>query len=545
MAAFVVFILVMLVTVGGPLLAFFALMRTGTLNAELDALRRRVDGESGLVPAPAPPSRETIPAAEDRPPRPAELPVSNRSEDMSQSSTAEAANAVPAGKRSERAESVGARLLKKGVAIVLLTALIVGALLATVLGLVQERQERATAVTAEIGQLWGGAQRLAGPVLAIPFAVVSTDQRGAREQGPVRMLYVLPQRLDVAADLRPERRKRGMFEAVVFAADARLSGSFAPVDVARHVKGEVVLFPEQAALVVGVSDLRGATHVPRAKVGAAEVAWRPGFDGLALVGAARLHLPLPSLDLAAPLDFDFRLAFNGSGRLTVLPLGAETSVAIRSPWPDPSFVGALPPAERTIDAAGFAATWRSSELGRGFPQQWPSGWSVHDKPDGIDQAAFGVALVEPVTDYRAVERSVKFSLLIVGVTFAVLWLFEALVGARVHLVQYGLVGAALALFFVLLLALAEQAGFARAYAASAAAVVGLSTAYAAAALRGWRRAAVLGGALGIAYGGLYVLLSAEDLALLAGSLGLLAILAAIMWLTRKLDWYALAPAAER
>jgi inner membrane protein len=234
------------------------------------------------------------------------------------------------------------------------------------------------------------------------------------------------------------------------------------------------------------------------------------------------------------------LSLNGSSSIRFTPAGRQTTVRLASAWPDPKFEGAFLPAERTVDAKGFAADWAISYYGRTFPQQWTDreGGDSPFEPLAISGAQFGVSLLSPVDQYRLVERSIKYGLLFIVLVFTAFFLFEVLGRVRVHPFQYTLVGAALVLFFLLLLALSEVRSFATAYLAGAAACTGLIAAYAATALRSARRAGVVALELAVIYGMLYVILQQQDYALLLGAIGLFIALALVMFTTRRLDWYA-------
>ena len=147
-----------------------------------------------------------------------------------------------------------------------------------------------------------------------------------------------------------------------------------------------------------------------------------------------------------------------------------------------------------------------------------------------------ISLIQPVDLYSRVDRSAKYGFLFIGFTFLALLMFDVIGGVRVSAVEYLLMGAALVLFFVLLLAFAEVIGFTPAYILAAAAIAGLNTAYAAAVLKSWRRAAFIGGLLVGLYAVLYILLSLEAFSLLIGSLLLFAALAGVMYATRRIDW---------
>ena len=218
-----------------------------------------------------------------------------------------------------------------------------------------------------------------------------------------------------------------------------------------------------------------------------------------------------------------------------MPFGRETSVSLRSNWPHPSFQGNWLPAKRAVTDHGFEASWSIPFLGRNYPQAWNDGTSMSET---VAASKFGLDLITPVDEYRMAERSTKYAGLFILLTFATIWLIEVLARLRVHPIQYLLVGAAMCLFFLLELALSEHLGFAPAYAVASVAVVGLIASYSLAALHSPRRAGVVGGLVAALYAYLYVLLKNEDYALLIGSVGLFLMLAAVMYLTRRIDWHA-------
>jgi inner membrane protein len=218
-------------------------------------------------------------------------------------------------------------------------------------------------------------------------------------------------------------------------------------------------------------------------------------------------------------------------------------VKLRSSWPHPSFSGAFLPSSRELGPDGFQAEWRASEYGRQLPAYWLDG----DGPGlrALGGSLFGVELLVGIDAYRSVERATKYGILIVALVFMTFFLFEVLAGAQIHPFQYGLVGVGIALFFVLLLALSEVLAFRLAYLVASGGIVLLLSLYTLSVLRSQRRALLCTFGLGGCFGLLYVILQAEDYALLAGSLALFAALALLMRLTRKIDWYARDVAEKR
>lgn len=234
------------------------------------------------------------------------------------------------------------------------------------------------------------------------------------------------------------------------------------------------------------------------------------------------------------LDFALPVVVSGTRELWFRPLARTTAVEVEAGWASPSFAGAFLPVEREVRADGFRARWSVLGVNRRIPAAWSD-----VEADGIpfETTRFGVVLHDPVGVYRLVERSLEYGLLLVGLTFGLSFLVEVLSGRRVHPVQYALVGAALVVFYLVLLALAEHVGFGLAWLASAVALVAINAGYAAGALGDRRRGLLVGAWLAILYGFLWVMVTSEDHALLIGAFGVLAMLAATMALTRRVDWY--------
>jgi inner membrane protein len=306
------------------------------------------------------------------------------------------------------------------------------------------------------------------------------------------------------------------------------------------------IFPEgakvqwqEASLVMAVSDARGLADNVALNEGGNALPLQPGFGPL-LSGVETksqgLNTPLP-LDGARDIVISTRLALRGSRELNFVPLGRRTQVNLTSPWASPSFAGTFLPAERSIGAQGFRAGWVVPYLARGFEQTFSD---AAPAIAAFEKSAFGVRFYQPVDYYQLVSRALKYAILFVAMAFLSFFVVEIVSQSRLHAVQYALVGAAQVLFYLLLLSLAEHIGFAPAYAAAAGATVGLTGLYALAAFRSPARAGVLTGILSLLYGLLYVILNAEDSALLIGAWMLFAALAGTMYATRRIDWYRIA-----
>jgi len=403
-------------------------------------------------------------------------------------------------------------------------------------GLVGERSERRTEAVEEITAKWGRKQTLTGPALVVPYLQRTTYKP---EKGPaeivttVRHLVFLPGELSIQGKVSSERRSRGIFSVPVYQSDLELRGSFEAPDVAPLGIGAADVLWDRAVVALGISDARAIHDEIEFEAGADRVPFMPGigeYDGG--VGSG-IHATVGPRGKSG-FTFRFPLKMNGSEGLFFTPFGRTTKVVLESNWPSPSFQGNWLPQDRTTSEQGFKATWSIPFLGRNYPQVWTSESSP---AANVLLSAFGVNFVETVTVHRMAERSVKYASLFLILTFTAVWLMEVLATARVHPIQYLMIGAALCLFFLLELSLAEQLGFVTAYVLASLGVIAMVGSYARWILGSWGRGLAIGGVVAALYGYLYVLLENEDFALLVGSLGLFVVLALVMFLTRRVDWY--------
>lgn len=414
---------------------------------------------------------------------------------------------------------------------VLIAVLMVPTLL--ILNLIHERETRRDEVIAEIGGKWGLPQKLSGPFLTIPF-----EQTGpGPDQKPVstlRALHLLPDSLNVTGQLIPETRYRGIYAVIVYTAKVTVSGLFRLPDGARPPEGLPGNFHwDDLTLSLGVQDLRGIKEQLAIKWGENTVAVEPGHDlGKAIENGVSASVSWRPETQGTEIPFSFTLDLKGSDTFHVLPAGKITTLSLNSTWDAPSFIGEFLPENRMVSEKGFQATWKIFHFNRNIPQTW---W---DRSDPLPDASVGVQLLLPLDEYRKNERTAKYAVLIIALTFAAFFVTEAAGKQRVHPVQYLLIGLSLLIFYTLLLSLSEQIGFGWAYLISAFATTGLITWYAHTAFSHRKYTLVIGTVLVVLYGYLYFILQLEDYALLAGSVGLFVIVALIMAFTRNIDWYA-------
>ena len=388
-------------------------------------------------------------------------------------------------------------------------------------GIVTDRQSHQEEAVKSIKASWGTSQTFTGPRILVPYK----DKAGSWQ------VVFLPQKLTINGHVATEQRRRGLFAVTVYRASLDVVAEF---DM-RLLQGQSMAGNEldwsAARLLTGVSEERSLS-AETVDVDGQQIEWTPDTnDTLASVQASLARIDPAARDT---LTVRFRLAFAGSGSLSIVPLGQRTEVTLVSPWRTPSFIGPYLPAAQTVTREGFQSNWATSSLGRGYPQVWKP--TPGDTPQGVTvlQSAFGVALINPVDAYRETDRAIKYGVLFIGLTFAACLLFELATGTRPHALQYGLIGLSLCVFYLLLLSFSEQIGFGPAYLASAAAVVAQGTVYTGAVQRRVLPGLAFGALLGVLYAALYALLQLEDVALLSGSLLLFALLSLAMWFTRNL-----------
>ena len=351
--------------------------------------------------------------------------------------------------------------------------------------------------------------------------------------------YVLPSELDIKVEANPELLYRGMHKVPIYSANLTITGVFNSPDFAGLAANAGDVEWQSAFIALSVSDARAIAHSPLIDVGGSVSRFKSGgaqiLADIAAPVVAAIDSDLGAYRAGGVLTFAMDLQLNGADSLRISPLGDTTRVTMNSSWPSPSFVGGFLPEHREVSASGFYAAWQVSSLGRSLPSQWAGKTAVQGNNS---QMSFGVDFYQPVSLYQLTLRAAKYAVLFIGLTFVAYFLFEVMAGLRLHPLQYLLVGFANALFYLLLLSLAEHIDFGWAYLISTGASISLVAGYSVAILGRRSRGVLMGLILAGLYGFLYMALIAETYALLAGSLGLWIALAIIMFLTRRIDWYA-------
>ena len=420
--------------------------------------------------------------------------------------------------------------------------------LGMVRSVLKERMAGRNAAVAEISSSWGGEQSIVGPVLVVPFThtvkvwkertVDGRQERFEVDESRVASAFFLPDELNATVAVKPSKLYRGIHEAVVYEAALDLSGRFSAPDFSRIATPDATVHWDRAAFTMSVSDLRGTSGILTLDVGGQSHELHPGSRLPGFDSGISASFPDPRT-LGTGQPFSMHLNLKGSSGLRLAPVGKQNLVTMTSPWPDPSFKGAFLPARRTVGPQGFDAAWEVSWYGRGYPQESTDvSGDCALNASAVSGSLFGVDFMSPVDSYRMVERATKYGVLFISLVFIAFFLFEALQSLRIHSIQYTLVGAALCLFYLGVLALSEFWHFGPAYWTGAAASSLLIVAYCFSVLRSGRRTGIIAAELVGIYTYLYVVLQMQDLSLLFGTVLLFVVLGIVMYATRRLDWAA-------
>jgi inner membrane protein len=434
--------------------------------------------------------------------------------------------------------------------------------LSMISSLIYERLDTKRNAELEITSKWSGEQIITGPCIVIPY---TQEIKQKDKQELVRKnLLLLPNEMNVTVDAKVEKRKRGIYDVSLYSSELLLTGTLNMDEIAKTgIKPEDMQL-NQARVIMGISDLKGIREGVVMQLGAQNYDFEPGIpvenlytDTDPIAGksfyerdlqvtspnlstgifSAGLNVKIDSIamkDLAqGTLPFTINLYLNGSQGLFIVPIGKTTTAKVESDWPTPSFGGDFLPANHNVTDEGFTANWKIIDLNRSFGQTVNA-----ENATAINQmatSAFGVKFIQSVDQYQQNERSAKYAILIILLTFVVVFFIEVLKKKAVNPFQYLLIGLALVLFYSLLLSLSEIWGFNLAYIVAAVMTTVLIVVHMSSILKNRNLGLFIGALLTFLYLFVFILIQMESYALLVGSIGLFCILAVIMYFSKKLE----------
>ncbi len=398
-----------------------------------------------------------------------------------------------------------------------------------------ERKERALTTEEDIISMNGGRPAVIGPVMIVPVSIMERGENNVL-YAIKRNIVILPAVLDISGDMKTEMRSRGIYKVPLFSGTIFLKASFSEA----HEKLERLLFTEQytadwdnAWYAVELKDKRSLKSTPLISVDGAQTLTMKGSESA--LGWEGSSVTAKAGNKGRDSRVDISFGFGGGGSLDVYPFGESVKCAITSDWKAPSFTGYVVPTDYAITDSGFNASWFIPDSAQPYPNAFLAGKSDIN----FSNTSFGVNFFQPVSVYAKTDRALKYGLLFIIVPFVVFFLFEIFLKRRIHPLQYTLIGFADVLFYLILLSFSEHLPFMASYATGAASVCLLVAFYSASILGNWKRGLVMIPTLGGIYLYLYVALESEDYALIVGAIGVFAMLACFMTVTRKIDWYAL------
>lgn len=419
-------------------------------------------------------------------------------------------------------------LLKLGIITLLILLLLIPQ--SWIQDLIVERQYNQEQNVKSITDQWSGSQLVQGPVLIVPYRSPTV----AGKPDVINYLYVLPQTLQVKAGINAEPFKKGLVNVNVYNAKVDLKGNFNQPDLNKQGIDPALVMYDKARLVFSLSNLKGLKNNPGVKIQGKVYPSEPVTEqGGVLNNGMQVNFAMPQ---SGAFAFDFTMNVKGSNDLEFLHIGKTTDVEISSNWTSPLFIGRSTPDNRAANADGFEAKWHMLYYNRPFPQQWVNDLSVlKNTKDKLD-ASFGVRLQITIDDYRKVTRTAKYATLIILLTFVSLLLTELIRKQRIHLFNYTLIGAAMIVFYLLLLSFSEKIGYNISYLIASVSTIGLIAAFTASLFQNRVAAVLFALILAIFYGFIFIIIQLEDFALLVGSIALFAIVAALMYFSRKINW---------
>ena len=435
--------------------------------------------------------------------------------------------------------------------------------------LIEERKNREQEVSGGIALNWGKDQVISSPVLAIPYretiplSAEKAEKSNLREE--LKWIFVLPKTSNIATDIMPQHLSRGIYNAVVYNSNMTLEGSFDKISLEKLEILHEQIDWKGSKLIFGIQDFKGLGKRPSLNWDGNELTFEPDFNNLKLF-TQNLVCPVPLDPQKTDNRFKIKLNLKGSKSLNFLPLGDQTNIQAKGNWANPSFTGAFLPSKRNTEASNFSASWEIPSFSRKLPQQWTGDArpifqfdnnNLENANEGNEQKAaqtvpatvvsannlldnkdmITINFLPDINNYQKTTRVAKYGILVIILTFTSLLFTEVIKKKRIHIIQYILIGAAMVLFYTLLLALSEHIGFNLAYLTASVATVLLIGSFIKSITKDQKSALLLSSILGLFYLFIYILMQLRDYSLIAGTIGIFIILAILMRVSTKINWY--------
>ncbi|MEJ2615776.1 MAG: cell envelope integrity protein CreD [Ignavibacteriaceae bacterium] len=395
--------------------------------------------------------------------------------------------------------------------------------------LITERQKNRQTVIKEISQSWADSQIVAGPILCLVKDQLKENREGKKVLQKNKY-YLLPESLNIKSEVYPEKRHRGIYEVILYKTAIKVTGSFDLNNLQKIKYDDIINNSGEEYISFNITDLKGVEDSIFLNWNGQTIEVNPGLRNRDIFKNG-FYSDIKIENGIKKYNFELTLHLKGSENLQFIPMGKITEVHMNSGWNNPSFTGEFLPSSRNLSSKGFNAEWKINQFNRNYPQEW------YNETYNLYPSSFGVKLLIPVDEYQKTMRTSKYGILIILLTFVSFFMIEIFNKKPLHPVQYLLIGLSLVIFYSLLLALSEYMLFEYSYLISSVLVIGLISFYTKNIYSKTGLGISIGGMLILFYGFMYTILQLQDYSLLLGTLALFIILAGIMFLTRKINWY--------
>lgn len=389
--------------------------------------------------------------------------------------------------------------------------------------LIVERSMRQKEVISETTAKWGNSVYFYGPILKIPYKDAMT--------GSTNHAYFFPENLNNKSEVTMEKPlERSIYKSNVFSTKMQFDGKYNNLDfVSKGIPTENIYW-NRAKIIIRTTNLKSLKDEVKMKLGNQNLLFESVANSTndSIESLETNYFDYQSLQNNATFNFD--ISFNGSKQIKMVPIGKTTDAKITSNWNSPNFNGNFAPVSREITAKGFTANWKILHFNRPFAQQY-----FEVLPE-LGKYAFAVDFITPVDEYQQNERASKYGFLVIGLTFLIFFLIQSISKINIHIFQYSMIGITLIMFYTLLISITEHSSFSFAYIVAATSVIALISLYSISILKDKKFPLFIGISLTVLYTFIFVIIQLEDYALLVGSIGLFAILAAVMYFSRKIEW---------
>jgi inner membrane protein len=389
--------------------------------------------------------------------------------------------------------------------------------------LISERSQRQKEVVAETTSKWGESVYFYGPILKIPYQNPITKQ--------VENAFFFPEELSNVSNTEIKTPlQRSIYKSNVFTTKMQFTGKYIqPKFNKKNIPTENV-FWDRATILIRTTNLKSVNDEVKITIGSNIFTFEPVHNNQNNDSIESLETGYFKYNDLKNNHFNMSITYNGSKRISIVPIGKTTSAKMTSNWASPNFNGSFIPNDKKITNKGFDATWKILHFNRPFSQE-----NFEFLPE-LSKYAFAVDFITPVDEYQQNERASKYGFLVIGLTFLIFFLIQSISKINIHIFQYCMIGIALIMFYTLLISITEHSSFSFAYAVAGISVVALISLYSISILKDKKFPTFISISLSVLYTFIYVIIQLEDYALLVGSVGLFLILASVMYFSRKIEW---------